>query len=461
MDLFLIRTGLGCLLFLILCLSILNMGFIKEKIRFIFSDFNSMFLAWILLFIGIQLLAERKTIGVYVDKFVIFQVSMFLLAGVIVFINFAARMTSAISNLNPPLICLMLYGVVGIISGFYSPQWVLSLYKSIVILIDVFVCILLLSYRPTYIYVKKFIYLTYLFYILLLLSFIIGALLKPDIGLRPFPGTIGHILNGVLPINNPNAVGFIAAILCLVFANRALDAKKIKEKLFYGIFFLSSVVVLLLSQARTSIVAFSIALLFLLTFKKKIVYIFIIIFLCLPFAMTGAMKDYAQYSVDYFKRGQDEKQFRSMSGRLLAWKEGWQKVQESPILGYGMASVRFGKVLDKVSTGHMHNAFLEVLINTGFLGFFFWFYTLVAVSINIFRNTIFVPKWLDERDRSLLIEISAILLCSLIRMITGEVFTVHNSTFFLYICLIAYSSVIIRADFSSKTMTLNNKQRLI
>jgi O-antigen ligase len=54
--------------------------------------------------------------------------------------------------------------------------------------------------------------------------------------------------------------------------------------------------------------------------------------------------------------------FFEFTGRTAVWKEGWSLFKESPVLGYGFQA-------DRLLLGtHMHNAFLQSLVQTGLLG---------------------------------------------------------------------------------------------
>ena len=55
-------------------------------------------------------------------------------------------------------------------------------------------------------------------------------------------------------------------------------------------------------------------------------------------------------------------QFLSLSGRTDIWGEGWQLFKESPLLGFGFHA-------DRLKLGqHMHNAFMHSLVQTGLVG---------------------------------------------------------------------------------------------
>lgn len=62
-------------------------------------------------------------------------------------------------------------------------------------------------------------------------------------------------------------------------------------------------------------------------------------------------------------RGQESEQFQSMTGRTHYWKLGWEEVVTHPVIGQGQWADRTSGV------GHVHNSYLQALMNAGFLGF--------------------------------------------------------------------------------------------
>ena len=75
---------------------------------------------------------------------------------------------------------------------------------------------------------------------------------------------------------------------------------------------------------------------------------------------------------NYMKRGQDTKQLASFTGRSYIWRHIAGKVSEAPIKGhgYGVSRLTMGKVPGmNWEPPHCHNEALEVLFNTGILGF--------------------------------------------------------------------------------------------
>jgi O-antigen ligase len=65
---------------------------------------------------------------------------------------------------------------------------------------------------------------------------------------------------------------------------------------------------------------------------------------------------------DYLMRGQTDEQFRSMTGRTGLYAEGLAAFEDAPIMGRGQWADRL------VGIGHVHNSYLEALLDAGILG---------------------------------------------------------------------------------------------
>ena len=91
--------------------------------------------------------------------------------------------------------------------------------------------------------------------------------------------------------------------------------------------------------------------------------------------------------IEFFMRGQSKELFRSLSGRIPAWKVTFSVFMENPILGYGAYAA--GRFFVGLKYGYMmsslHSDWVETLIGTGILGFSFLLICLIAVWWTILR----------------------------------------------------------------------------
>lgn len=86
----------------------------------------------------------------------------------------------------------------------------------------------------------------------------------------------------------------------------------------------------------------------------------------------------------YFHSYQDSESAQSLTGRTELWQLALPAIAERPILGHGfMASKFIAQAADlDWDAGHLHNAFLEAVYNTGAIGLLL----VLAINICIVRN---------------------------------------------------------------------------
>jgi len=75
--------------------------------------------------------------------------------------------------------------------------------------------------------------------------------------------------------------------------------------------------------------------------------------------------------VAFWDRGESEAQLGTLNSRTEVWGQAFQLFDEKPLLGHGFMSAR-GVFLDTFGLGGAHNAFVEVLVNSGILGTVWW-----------------------------------------------------------------------------------------
>jgi O-antigen ligase len=118
-----------------------------------------------------------------------------------------------------------------------------------------------------------------------------------------------------------------------------------------------------------------------------------------------------------------------MSGRTVAWEEGWTYLAGSPWVGLGFQSDRY------FLHTHMHNAFLHVLFQAGFLGGGGILIGYAIVSYYVIKY-FFLTK---PADKSLIPpEIPAIFLFVTISSITESTFAYFSATWLMGAPIVAY-----------------------
>jgi exopolysaccharide production protein ExoQ len=88
--------------------------------------------------------------------------------------------------------------------------------------------------------------------------------------------------------------------------------------------------------------------------------------------------------VAFWDRGDSAAQLGSLNSRTEVWSQAWQLFGEKPLLGHGFMSAR-GAFLETFGLGGAHNAFVEVLVNSGVFGTAWWIALVVLVVAGAVR----------------------------------------------------------------------------
>lgn len=80
--------------------------------------------------------------------------------------------------------------------------------------------------------------------------------------------------------------------------------------------------------------------------------------------------------IAFLERGESAEELGSLNSRTAVWEQGWELFRQRPVFGHGFMSAR-GVFLDTFGLGGAHNAFVEVLVNSGLFGIFWWVALLV------------------------------------------------------------------------------------
>jgi O-antigen ligase len=114
--------------------------------------------------------------------------------------------------------------------------------------------------------------------------------------------------------------------------------------------------------------------------------------------------------MDYLKRGQTEEQFQSMTGRTNFYKEGLVAFEDAPILGRGQWADRL------VGIGHIHNSYLEALLDAGILGGIPYVISWIAGWVLFFRLQK-KSRLMHPEDRLALLEAGTVMMFFTLRSI--------------------------------------------
>ena len=193
---------------------------------------------------------------------------------------------------------------------------------------------------------------------------------------------------------------------------------------------------LILSQARTSLVAFIIAIaIFTVMDRRKTLFILIV------FATISAysIDSLRQESYDFFRRGQSKTLFMTLSGRTLGWKAAWDYFNKSFYFGHGFASAGKFDVLGGGSASTLHGAAFDVLVGVGIVGFAPWVAAIAWTGILLIRSRKSRDRFKDPNERSMHSEMIALYSMLLVKTLTDSGLALHSLQLMLFLIVVAWA----------------------
>lgn len=362
-----------------------------------------------------------------VDTIRTFRILVLLFVGVPALIYFALSTKRA--GASGSLTCMALYAILAMFSATYSLFPLLSLYKGF----EVAVFVALGLYAGTTLYtwqdVGDLVNILLLVLWYFIVSALIGGLVAPSVAWYwgAAGGYMSFTLSGVFPDINPNTLTQLAGIVAGCSLVWIFQVSKVSQKVGFSIVFFTALLCIVASHSRTSILAFLITLVIILTvYKKKGLAVFIMAIgglLFLFFAIGDII-------IDYFMRGQTTEQFTSLSGRTTFWPLVMEWISKSPLMGHGFYSSQ--KVLFGVPT--VDNTYLEVLLGLGVIGLTFFCLAVVGVMINLWRAKPLAMSNRQESDHifiwTQLVVIFIFLFC---RSLTGPSFQIFHINLSIFV----------------------------
>ena len=272
---------------------------------------------------------------------------------------------------------MTLCATTALISTLWSvyPLW--TLYKSVEYLIDLSLLAAVVTTVRRVEDLKALFDLTWVVSGLLLVTVWLGIVLQPDVAIIPGIGLIGYQILGVFPAISSNGVGDQGGIMLLIAGTRLLS--RTRQRGFYWLVALGGLVTLILAQSRSPATGTLLGLLAVLLVGRRYRLLALVAGAgALVIAMTGAGPVLEQA----FYRGQSPELFYSLSGRMIYWTRAWEVFQHDPLLGLGgYAAGRFVVLgsLGVTDASSLHNAWLEILLGVGLVGFLPFLATFLGV----------------------------------------------------------------------------------
>ena len=352
---------------------------------------------------------------------------------VLLFVSVPALMFTALSTkragASGSLFWMALYALLAMFSTAYSLFPLLSLYKGFEVAAFVALGLYLGTTLYTWQDIQDMVNILLLALWYLIVSALIGVIVAPSVawywGIAG--GLMSFSLQGVFPDINPNTLTQLAGLVACCSLVRVFQVSKVSQKVGLSLVFFTALLCMVSSHSRTSLLAFLIAVVFILTvYKKKGLAL-------LSMTLGGLLSIFFALSdviVSYFMKGQTTEQFSTLSGRTTFWPLVWEWISKSPILGHGFYSSQ--KFLFGVPT--VDNTYLEVLLGVGLIGFTVFSLAILGVIINLWRARPLATSQIKENDHIFVwTQLVVIFIFLFFRSLTGPSFQILHINLTIFI----------------------------
>lgn len=360
-----------------------------------------------------------------------------MVAGWIAFLIVLSRARRAMSWVMGPLGLLLLYALVGIVSSLaLSIDPIDAFYWGVNYLSIVMVMLAIVSVDDALSDLSKL--LTFNWIVATLLTFIL-------LGALPFMGggesdvyseaVVRHSYNGggmIMGMAGARNTGFAryAAIAALAgLANLRTGSRW--KRLIWTCVFVVGAYSLMLSNGRTEVVSFIVSA-FLVLYadkSKRVLYLIGGVAMAVLLGIRGFYSAFFEY---FTRTGHLD---ITMSGRTVTWQQGLQLLNDSPWVGLGFQADRIYLPFQQ----HMHNAFLQALVQCGIVGGCAIFLALTIIGFLIAKYFFLHP--LKNKDL-IPAEVPGIFLFVIVSSIAESTFAYFSAAWLLSAPIIVYVLVL-------------------
>lgn len=362
-------------------------------------------LLWANLDTGFWDIAVSDTIGGWLSAirgsltFVVLPLSAFILI---------RKSTLALPGMAPSRL-LFIYGILATISGIFSPEPMWAAYWSIAYLATILTAWTFVDGRFPVESARTMLSITWV------ATFLVAAYLGHSSSTLIFGHSVSAFNRpeaGLDKLSRASGVARWAAVPGLVSAVRAFYSRRIIPIAIFvtvaGVCFF----IVFRMQSRGAVVGSIAALAFILVISSRMRR-YALPFMLISTAFLFLLESpgvISQAVSDYLRRGQSEELFESMSGRTHAYEHAMMAIADAPIFGRGQWTDRL------VFYEHVHNSFLQALLNGGIVGAIPYFASWIVGWIMFFRlrNK---WKWLNREDQLCLLESGAVMMFFTVRAI--------------------------------------------
>jgi O-antigen ligase len=425
--------------------------FLIKSLRNVLQEMQVLHIIWFLLLIGLLMFTGRSSKDISENPL---QLVKWLRVFPVLF-GFVVTTTHLLNRgdfgilFRGPLLLFFFYCISSLFSITYSKEIGYSAWKATELMISFMaIAAIISSYKKENAVVTVNI-MNFAWNNALLITVLLGAILFPNLAFHKPYGAILPQLHGVIPLINANTVGLMAAIAILYILWNIIDGVSNRSSLILLLIFVFTLFVF--AQSRTSMLGLSIAVIYLFYFRRK-PKLLIASMIILIVVLISSLSFFRNLFTSYVLRGQsiDAPLITTVSGRTVGWEKAIDKFMESPIYGYGIASGARYSVLAEVpgreEQGALHNAFLDVLINNGIIGFIPWILSYLWTFILLLKRNMIVP---EDKTASLL---ASIMVLFSVRMLTGDILIYHDNSTLMFLGILAYAQILHLEKLGFKTV---------
>jgi O-antigen ligase len=356
-----------------------------------------------------------------------------MLAAWIAFLVIFTRINRVSSWILGPLGLMLFYAIIALISSaILSPAPTDALYYGANYLAIVLVLLAIVTVDDPLPDVRQVLELTWFVGTILTLSMLgaipflgsseIAETESSPMGIRAYNGS-GTVMG--MPSTRNTGFARYAAISALVALPGLMRKGRLSVRIIWGISFTASVYALIIANGRTETLAFvgGMAVIFFVEKAKRFTYFLVGIAAAIILGIRGFFSGFFLYIT---RTGHVD---TTMTGRTATWSDGLHLLWESPWVGFGFQADRY------LLGGHMHNAFIHVLIQSGLLGG-----GAILLGIGIVWSYLIKYFFLDQPpDKSLIPpEIPAVFLFVTISSIAESTFAYYSAAWLLSAPIVAY-----------------------
>ena len=324
------------------------------------------FLPWVVFFVTISSACLLFLLGIHFAKYLIFAFSILSIVLIFDKETFKESIKQISIFLTPWLFWLLSLLVLSAIHGADGYSYG---YNALLIMVLVF-----LSLQPISLSRNLLIRVIALFLFFMSIAIIIHVL------------TIGFIDNGVYSVNKNKVAGVVTFLSICCFSSLIFekDIFAFKEQIFIALSVLTSLLCIVLLEARTALLAYFALVLVVCLGKKFKVALVVLIISCIMVALFSATGR-IQQGISDLQNFQDGNNRTSWGIRLELWKFALIGFCDSPVYGWG--SKAFDALVDNgyvfgvqdYFRTHFHSDFFQTLVGGGLIGVIGWISTLILL----------------------------------------------------------------------------------